>query len=96
MERQDMILLNPKQHNRNYPDEASKALMQKTIAGEYLLRAGKLVILLASIAPLLRPRGRPSLLSDAESLPSVGISKIRQIQPQGDASIHGILYQGDQ
>jgi acyl-CoA dehydrogenase len=31
MERQDMILLNPKQHNRNYPDEASKALMQKTI-----------------------------------------------------------------
>jgi acyl-CoA dehydrogenase len=27
-----MILLNPKQHNRNYPDEASRALMLKTIA----------------------------------------------------------------
>jgi acyl-CoA dehydrogenase len=27
-----MILLNPKKHNRAYPDEASKELMQKTIA----------------------------------------------------------------
>ena len=34
-----MILLNPKQHDRNYPDERSREVMLKTI--EFFERKGK-------------------------------------------------------